>query len=273
MRKWFGYTLLIAATLSLTTATGFAQKKFDSQMTCNDSWGNDRLQNHCEIREQTLPSGGTIDVDAGQNGGVAVKGWDKNEVLVRSRVQTSAPTLAEAEALAKQVIVQTGGLRVRAEGPASQRDYGWWVSYELYVPRHSDLMLASHNGGIAIVDVNGKMEFRALNGGVALRGVGGNVHGSTTNGGLAVELSGDRWDGEQLDVRTTNGGVSMTLPENYSAHLETSTVNGSVNIDFPITVQGRITKEISVNLGSGGPLVRAVTTNGGIRVKRAGLKG
>jgi len=83
---------------------------------------------------------------------------------------------------------------------------------------------------------------------------------------LVIELSGDRWDGESMDVSTTNGGVIMSVPENYSAHLETGTVNGSVNTDFPVT--GRITKQIALNLGSGGATVRAMTTNGGVNLKK-----
>jgi len=86
-----------------------------------------------------------------------------------------------------------------------------------------------------------------------------------------VELAGDRWDGETLDVRTMNGGVNMSVPENYSAHLQTGTVNGSITVDFPVTVQGRLTKELSLNLGSGGASVKAMTTNGGVRVKRASV--
>ena len=171
--------------------------------------------------------------------------------------------------LAKQVRIETAGSQIHAEGPSEMRDFNWSVSFELFVPRRSDLSLAASNGGIAIADVHGKIEFNAKNGGVSLRRIGGNVHGETTNGGLAIELSGDRWDGERLDVETTNGGVNMSVPENYSAHLETGTVNGSVSVDFPVTVQGRITKEISVNLGSGGATVRAMTTNGGIRLKRS----
>jgi DUF4097 and DUF4098 domain-containing protein YvlB len=116
--------------------------------------------------------------------------------------------------------------------------------------------------------VNGKIDFSAVNGGVVLKRVGGAVRGSTTNGGLVVELSGDRWDGETLDVSTTNGGVVMSIPENYSAHLETGTVNGSVSVDFPVTVQGRISKQIALNLGSGGATVKAMTTNGGVRLQR-----
>jgi DUF4097 and DUF4098 domain-containing protein YvlB len=146
------------------------------------------------------------------------------------------------------------------------------VSYEIFVPRHTDLSLEASNGGIAIADVNGRMEFTALNGGVVLKRVAGDVHGSTTNGGLMIELSGDRWDGETLDVKTTNGGIVLAVPDNYSAHLETSTVNGNLSIDFPVTVQGRITRELAVNLGAGGPTVRAVTTNGGIKIKRLSEK-
>ena len=272
MKRWLGYALLVFGIVSLVATAASAQKK-EGSMECRDghgtTWDGDRLQNHCEIKEQTLPAGGAIAVDAGKNGGVAVKGWDRNEIQLRVRVQTAGTSLAAAQQLAKEVRIETGGLQIHAEGPTQNSDSHWSVSYELFVPRRSDLSLESTNGGISIADVSGKMEFSAKNGGVSLRRVGGNVHGRTTNGGVNVELTGDRWDGEELDVETTNGGVNMTLPENYSAHLETGTVNGQISVDFPVTVQGRITKELSVNLGSGGPTIRAMTTNGGVRVRRS----
>ena len=71
-----------------------------------------------------------------------------------------------------------------------------------------------------------------------------------------------------LDAVTTNGGVSLLVPENYSAHLETGTVNGHINLDFPINLIGQIDRSIAVDLGSGGPLVRAITTNGGVSIHR-----
>jgi DUF4097 and DUF4098 domain-containing protein YvlB len=75
-------------------------------------------------------------------------------------------------------------------------------------------------------------------------------------------------------VKTTNGGVNLLLPSTYSAHIETSTVNGNVASDFPLNVQlterGRLPKQISVDLGSGGPTIRATTTNGGVHLTRAG---
>ncbi len=273
MNKWLKRAAFLPILIGIVSvqAAGQDRKNSNESLGCRDNWQSDRLSNHCEIKEQTLAAtGGTIKVDGRQNGGVSIKGWDRNEILVRSRIQTSAPTQAEADALANQIEIETGGANIFASGPAHRQDYYWSVSYEVFVPRRSDLSLEAHNGGISIADVHGRLEFTAVNGGVALKRVGGSVHGGTTNGGLMVELTGDRWDGEQLDVRTTNGGITMSLPENYSAHLETGTVNGRLSIDFPVTVEPK-TKELAVNLGSGGPTVRAMTTNGGVRIRRSGL--
>jgi DUF4097 and DUF4098 domain-containing protein YvlB len=274
MYRFLGRSVLIAALLTFTGVAVFAQRDRDRSLACRDdnNWYGDRLVGNCEIREQTLaPSGGTIAIDGKQNGGVAVKGWDQNQVLVRARVQTGAPTAAEAEALGKQIRIETSGLKIYASGPESRRDYHWDVSYEVFVPRRADISVETHNGGISIADVNGRIDFSALNGGVVLKRVAGTVKGSTTNGGLVIELAGDRWEGETLDVSTTNGGINMSVPENYSAHLETGTVNGSISVDFPVTVQGRLTKQIALNLGSGGATVKAMTTNGGVHVKRANM--
>lgn len=273
MYRFIGRSVLIAALVAFPAVAVLAQKDKDKDrsLTCReDSWYNDRLVGNCEIREQTLALiGGTIAIDGKQNGGVSVKGWDQNQVLVRARVQTGAPSAGEAQELSRQIRIETGGAKIFASGPETRKDYNWNVSYEVFVPRRADLSLETHNGGIAIADVNGRIDFTALNGGVVLKRVGGAVHGSTTNGGLVIELTGDRWDGESLDVSTTNGGIIMSVPENYSANLQTGTVNGSVSVDFPVTVQGRINKQIAVNLGSGGAMVKAMTTNGGVHLKRS----
>ena len=281
MFRFLGRSVLLA-TMILTFAgvAGVAslaqkvvkEKSKDAQLVCREEqrWRNDRLAAFCEVREQTLaPSGGTIAIDGRQNGGVSVRGWDKNEILVRARVQTSAPTEPEAAQLAQQIRIETGGSKIFASGPDSRRDYQWNVSYQVFVPRRADVSVETHNGGITIADVNGKIDFTALNGGVTLKRIGGMVRGSTTNGGLHIELAGDRWDGDSLDVSTTNGGVMMSVPENYSAQLQTGTVNGGVTVNFPVTVEGQISKTLNVNLGAGGAMVKAFTTNGGVMIKRA----
>jgi hypothetical protein len=236
---------------------------------CEDYYGDrDRDERFCEIRDVTLkaPQRALI-VDGRDNGGVSFYGWDKNEVLVRALIQASSDDRAEAEKLAKEIKIETDGDRIRADGPPSRRYLHWSVSYEVWVPRKTNLDADTHNGGISVDGVEGRMELHAVNGGISLREVGGDVRAETTNGGVTAYLGGNTWKGEGLDLQTTNGGVSLEIPRGYNAQLETGTVNGGMNIDFPITVQGFIGRRITTKLGAGGPRVRATTTNGGVRIR------
>jgi hypothetical protein len=232
---------------------------------CAHEGGDDRYEKHCEVRELTLPAG-RVEVDAAPNGGIQVQGAQRSDVRVRAKVVAQAPTLEEAQALAAEVRIETAGV-VRAVGPQTGRGRSFWVSYELLVPEAADLRLETMNGGIALHDVRGTVEFKTMNGGVRVDSAAGSVRGRTTNGGVDVSLEGASWEGEGLDVETTNGGVKVTVPSDYSARLVTGTVNGGMRVDFPVTVQGRIDRRLDVTLGRGGPTVRAVTTNGGVVIR------
>jgi DUF4097 and DUF4098 domain-containing protein YvlB len=101
---------------------------------------------------------------------------------------------------------------------------------------------------------------------VRLEEVGGEVDGKTTNGSLSIDVAGSS---HGIRAETTNGSIRLNLPENYSARVETSTVNGKVHCDFPATVSGDIGgKSTSLTIGSGGPLVEAHTVNGSIHIGR-----
>src|SRR5258705_13373643 len=204
MYRFLGRSVIIATLLGIVSVCALAQ---DSKkgLGCRN-WNSDRLVGNCVIREQPLaPNGGKLAIDGRENGGVFVKGWDQNQILVGARVQTGAPSAGEAEDLAKQIRIEPSGSKIFASGPDSRRDYHWDVSYEVFVPRRADLSVETHNGGISITEGNGRIEFSATNGGVGLRKVGGDVHGSTTNGGLKVGLCGGRWGGGTPDVSKTQG--------------------------------------------------------------------
>jgi hypothetical protein len=241
------------------------------KLTCSDrGFHQDSLVSHCEMREQNLgTSRGAIRIDPGMNGGVSVSGWDRADILVRARIDTAADTDSDARAIVPQIQIASGGGSITATGPEMDRHHQWSVSYEIFAPRQSDIQAKAHNGGIKISDLRGNIEFETMNGGVTLTRLGGEVRGRTTNGGLTVELAGDRWDGSGMDVTTTNGGVKLDVPSNYSAHFETATVNGGMKVDFPVTVQGRLTKEMSFDVGQGGPTIKVTTTNGGVKITKS----
>jgi DUF4097 and DUF4098 domain-containing protein YvlB len=235
----------------------------------DDEWcdGHDRKDgvSICEVREWTMRAPGSVSVNAKPNGGISVESWDRGEMQVRAKVHTWAESEAEARDLVGRIEVKAGG-SISAEGPKTDDDEGWSVSYRVMIPRDTDLDLASTNGGITIQGVKGVQRFRTTNGGLHLADLAGEVEGQTTNGGVHIALAGSTWDGKGLAVRTTNGGVTLSVPSGYSAHLEAATTNGGMNIGFPVTVQGKIDRKLSVDLGEGGPTVKVTTTNGGVRI-------
>ena len=238
----------------------------DCRRNGGDGWRDREVA--CEVRDTTFAArGGRLVVSGGQNGGVTVRGWDRNEIRVVAKMQANARRESDARDLLRDIRIE-GGSTIRASGPRAGREEGWSVSFEVYVPRRTDLDLETHNGGIRVADVEGTINFDAVNGGVRLANLAGSVRGDTQNGGVSVSLAGDRWRGEGLDVRTRNGGVDIEVPARYNAELETGTVHGRFDIDFPIMVSGRLGRNISTRLGDGGPRVRVMTTNGGVRLRR-----
>jgi len=245
------------------------QDNSEKQMTCaNGGYDSDRAR-HCEIREQTLPSIGRLNIDAGQNGGATVKGWLRSDVLVRARIEASGETEAAAGIMASRVLIDGSGGQVRATGPEQVDHSGWSVSYEIFVPQVSDLSLKTNNGGITISDVRGQIHFDANNGGVHLKRVVGDVSGGTVNGGIQVELTGALWEGRQMELSTHNGGVTVAMPDHYSARIQAETGMGRIQSDFqlPQGDNGRL-RRLDLSLGSGGAPIHITTGNGSIRLKR-----
>lgn len=275
MRSAFTCAVWIGIGVFASGGRSVAQLRDNSEkrMACQSNIGYDSDGvRHCEIREQTVAAIGRLSVDASRNGEVTVKGWLRNEVLVRARVEASADSEGAAASLASRVYVDNGGGQVRATGPesADEKNSSWSVSYEIFTPQNTDLTMTARNGGITISDLRGQIRFEARNGGVHLNRLAGDVSGSTVNGGVQIELTGTIWDGRQLEVTTRNGGVHVTMPPSYSARIQAETERGGFQSDFPVTAEGNVTpRRLDFNVGAGGPLIHVTTANGGVRFTRA----
>lgn len=259
--------VLALALAALGAAAPAAAQDRDRRDDC-PAWNDSRRATHCEVRDLTLAARRLLEVDGRQNGGVSVEGWDRDEIRVRAKVVAQARGDAEARAIAQRIVVDERGQTLRADGPDDLGDgESWSVSYEIMVPRATDLELTAHNGGLSLTNVAGRVAMRTVNGGIRVTGAAGDVRGETSNGGISVDLDGATWTGRGLDLETSNGGVTIAVPRGYSAVLETGTVNGGLDLDIPITVQGRLDRRIRTELGRGGPTIRAMTTNGGVRIR------
>lgn len=270
-KKQFLRFILLPLVLGLSL-TSFGQKaEYKKRDFCSgNNYSYNDKESFKETREITFSAGSDINVDARRNGGISVKGEDRADVLVRACVQTVGNSEAEAAALAKNIRIETGS-KIQAIGDSEEKN--WSVSFEIIVPRSANLNLTARNGGISVRSVEGNIEFETMNGGVSVIDAAGNIKGKTQNGGVNVVLSGNAWRGNGLDVETTNGGVVLTMPENYAARIETGTVNGGFNseirglkVDEDEKGYGRTKKQISTDLNGGGAPVRVITKNGGIKI-------
>jgi hypothetical protein len=262
----------LAAGLALGAAPAAAQQSdADWLAECRDSRryagdGADEL--FCEVRVERLRPRGRLAVDGARNGGVDVRGGAGAEAVVHARITTRARDAAGAVALARQLRIVAREDTVYAAGPDDERGRHWYVSYLIEVPRRLDLAVTTHNGGVSVRDVSGRLDLTTHNGGMTLADLGGDVHARTHNGALRVALGGTRWNGGGLDAATRNGSVRIEIPDGYAARLETGTDNGRFRTAIPITVQGRVDRELSTDLNGGGPPVRATTRNGSVEIGR-----
>jgi DUF4097 and DUF4098 domain-containing protein YvlB len=266
MRSTSWRVLALAALAAAPLSAGQPRSASDEKWCSEDGGGWREGARHCEVREMTLPAGGTLAVDARPNGGIQVEGWDRSDVRLRVKVVATADTNDAARALAGEVRVETSDT-VGASGPQNTKSRQWHASFRLDVPRGQALKLRADNGGLHLADVEGDAELSTVNGGLHLDRVAGHIVGETVNGGIHVELAGSEWQGEGLELRTTNGGLHLEIPADYNARLEASTMNGGVHSEVPAARPGkRRGGQIAADLGSGGRLLKFETTNGGLHI-------
>jgi hypothetical protein len=258
---------------ALGTADGWTLRDCSGTNSDHTNWGWGHRERACELRSITIASPSKLNVSS-MNGGIDIVGEDRKDVQIEARVESWADSVADATEILREIRIETGNGTVQDKGPNFHwGSKGYGISYTIHAPHQLSAELKTLNGGIDLSHLNGNLRFDTTNGGVGLTDLSGNVKGSTVNGGLDIALTGSSWQGSGLDAETTNGGITLNIPENYAAHLNTGTVNGGIEVNFPVTVQGEIKHHLETDLGSGGPTIHAETTNGGVTICHANGKG
>jgi DUF4097 and DUF4098 domain-containing protein YvlB len=223
---------------------------------------------HCEIRQHRFTlRGSDLVIDVGPNGNIEVESYDGSEVRVTARVTARGRNEAAARDLAGRVQLRTAGGEVRATGPRTSGSESWGVSVRVSIPARVAVNARTTNGNIVVSGTAAPVELRSTNGNITVTDAASRLDIRTTNGSIRAALGTHSMPLEGVQVRSTNGSVQLTLPQQTSARLELSTTNGGITTDIPISVQGRVSRrQLSAVLGNGGPEIRISTTNGSIRI-------
>lgn len=218
------------------------------------------------------------------NGFVRVTTWDRNEVEISA--QKIASRRKEDLDLVK-IEVEASGSDVRVDTIYEKfRNVRVKVNYEVKVPegviletirstngdveltgRFADVTAGTTNGDVRVEGGEGRIDLSTTNGTIRGRSLKGAVTADTTNGSIYLEL-----DEVKSDIRadTTNGSVNLRLGGSVNAEFSARSTNGSITVDFPVTIQGTISSRHRVEgrIGGGGPAIELETTNGSIRVNK-----
>jgi len=159
---------------------------------------------------------------------------------------------------------------------------------EIHMPREGKVRLHTGDGEIRVRDLKGQVDVESGDGSVELDGVEGLLRAHTGDGHVRVRGRFDRLDistsdgrieaealrgstiGEGWDLKTGDGGVSLTIPDNLSADVVLHTGDGHITLDLPLTVEGRYeSNNVRGKLNGGGPVLNIHTGDGSIRLGKS----
>ncbi|MDH3441435.1 MAG: DUF4097 domain-containing protein [Gammaproteobacteria bacterium] len=190
--------------------------------------------------EIVVPEGTEVIADAG-SGSITI-------------TDIAAPVSAEAgsgsvtlENIGGSVKADTGSGSIHADGVAGDF-HGSSGSGRIY-------LLQTAPGDVVVSTGSGSSE---------LTGVAGSVRARAGSGGITID---GRLDGDWR-IDTGSGTVRVALPEDAAFDLQAESSSGGIDIDHPLTVEGRVSnKELRGKVRGGGPLLKIDTGSGGIRIR------
>lgn len=223
------------------------------------------------------------------DGHIAVSSWDRKEISVR--VTTEGWRIAPGEV---QVVEQQSGNRVSIEVKVPRMHISWGLNHrtlrvDISMPREATLDLHSGDGHINVTNVRGDMRLVSGDGHITGDGLEGSVRAHSGDGRITLNGRFDLLDidtgdgsieasarpgsvisaGNGWRVHTGDGHVTLRLPSDFKAQLDAHTGDGSIHVEFPITVTGSIRKsEMRGSLNGGGAPLTIRTGDGSIRVER-----
>lgn len=199
-------------------------------------------------KQASLDSGSTV-VAHTSSGSITVTGADVADCNVVAQIRVQAPTEQEARDIGEQVKIkleQVGQtLTVKADKPRKKRRCSIAISYDITVPKQTNVECASSYGSVKLSNILGSAKGKSSSGSISAENIQGSVDLDTSYGSVTcVNVSGDN-----IKLESSSGAI------------EARNIKGSAELD---TSYGSITCEDI----SGGDL-KLRTSSGKIKLSKA----
>ena len=163
---------------------------------------------------------------------------------------------------------EPGGEGVKLKhGSARRNDVA--VEFTVRLPRRVRVGATTVNGGVHVTGASAPIVASTVSGDVDAETSAGPVSAVSVNGGVRARMR-TFGDTGAVSLFTVNGPVTAELPPQLDADVEATTINGSINTDYPLGVTGKyVSHKLKGTLGGGGRAVHITTVNGSITLKKA----
>jgi len=213
-----------------------------------------------------------------ENGDIHVTSWNEDMVHIIAFKRIHSSRKGNEDELLDQIEInidqQGDELEIETRGPRSSDGFlgrifnrnksSYSVDYEIHVPEQIDLNLENANGNIEVRGVEGKIRLETTNGNIEAHEIEGLAKCKTTNGSIYSEFEAVP-DEDKMSFVTTNGSIKLFLPEDFGGELDLKTINGNIDSDFPIRVEGRWSqKQFHGRVNEGNCDLHCSTVNGSI---------
>ena len=142
------------------------------------------------------------------------------------------------------------------------------INLELRVPPDVRVSANSVSGDIDIAGARGEVRASSVSGDLRLdhlRATSVSAHSVSGDVEVHVEQLSGRGD---LSFKTVSGDVTVELPRGLDADVSLTTVSGTLDSDFQMTLNGRVSRRrIEAKVGQGGRQLDVSTVSGDVRLK------
>ena len=131
------------------------------------------------------------------------------------------------------------------------------------------IRLRSADGRIVLNNSEGNVEAKSADGRVTLEGLFKSVNARTADGKLEVRAHPGSSVASPWNLKTSDGSLSLQLPESIQADFDIRTGDGNIVTDLPISIVGTVSRShLSGKINGGGSLVMIQTADGSITISR-----
>ena len=204
-------------------------------------------------------------------GSITIDGQDVTNCKVTAAITVKAPTEEEAKDLAEQIKIeleQDGDtLTVKTRKPRKKRRRSISINFKIIVPKQTALQISSDVGEIQVSNITEDIKAQTDVGKISCKEISGDIDLNVDVGKVNVVYSKTASAACNVTIKTDVGSIDITTPPECSATVHANTDVGSITTDMPLTIKGRVSKNLQGTIGAGEGKLSLMTDVGSIRIR------